>query len=101
MTDFEKDCDATLETARKLLGESERLSGECEAAFRAKREWEQASGIDAEKRQRFFAALTPEDRKKVEDENQRFALEVAHDLERAVAAAAPKKGGGGKRRKYI
>lgn len=100
MTDFDKDCDATLEAAGKTIAEGERLAGQCEAARRAREEWEQANGVDQETRQRFFASLSPEDRKKAEEENERFELELARDLEQAVPAPVAKKAGGGRRRSY-
>ena len=100
MPDQENELDATLQTAATTLKESNRLSGEAERGRLAMEEWVKAHEIDQALREKFFNALSPEDRKKARDEQEAFEREMAHDLDAAIQRAFPssaKKGGGAKR----
>lgn len=101
MNDFDHECDATRDAALRNIAESNRLAEAWSAAVRAKTEWEADLGLTREKRQRFFAALSPEDRKKVDEENERFQRDMTQDLEQATGGAAAVKPGGGHRRHYV
>ena len=94
MSDLEKECDATLKTAQTVLAETERLVKQAEGERAAFLAWKKANGLDAEKEARFFASLSTDDMKKVEEERTSFERELAHDLEalsRREGQAAPKK----------
>ncbi|MCL2000310.1 MAG: hypothetical protein FWG74_02645 [Planctomycetes bacterium] len=98
MLDKEKEFDATLETAAATLRETARLKSEAERGARETAEWKKEHGIDAALEAKFFNAISPEDKKKVEEERETFKREVAQDIEAAIQRAFPaKKTAGAKR----
>ena len=76
MSDTERELDAALATAEAATRTSKRLAGEAEQAARATAEWKKNHGIDEALQTRFFNALSPEDRKKADDEQEAFAREL-------------------------
>ena len=78
MGDFNKELDASAEAARKVLAESEALLETAEKERQAYREWQDANRIDQALLDRFFASLPPEERKRVEQEQE--ALKLQHRL---------------------
>ena len=99
MMDLEKELDATLQVAAAVVKVSERLAGEVERGEREAAEWKKANGIDQALQAKFFNALSSEDRKRFQDEQEAFNRELAHDIDAAVQRAFPasSKSGGGKR----
>ena len=93
MAATEKELDATAAAAGAALREAERLAGQAEQGQREAADWRKANEIDGALEERFYAALSPEDRKKAEDEQEAFNRELAHDLDAAIQRAGLAAGG--------
>lgn len=81
MSDFDAGVDATMAAAHSVLAETERLAGEIDAGTRVMGEWQKANALDATVREKFFAALSEEDREKVRKENEEFERQLALDMD--------------------
>lgn len=89
MSDFEKTVDVTRETAGKILKESEQLAAAAKEAVAAKEELLKRCNWPADATKRLIAKLSDEERKQVEEEEERFYRELKHDLDAAVENALP------------
>ena len=100
MTDQENEWDVSVEQARKVMAESERLMALFASSLSQREELEKTSGIDGEKLKRFFNGLPDDIKKKVDEDNSRFAQELAREQEAAGRETTPKKTVGNKKRNY-
>jgi hypothetical protein len=91
--DLDKGFDATIETARQVLADTERLRDEAGKASQALKEWRSEKALDETITERFLKSLSPEDRKKAQEEQDAFerqtALEIEEALQKAKAEATP------------
>ena len=100
MTDQESEWDVSVEQARKVMAEPERLMALFASSLSQREELEKTNKIDGEKLKRFFNGLPDDIKKKVDEDNGRFAQELAQEQEAAGREATPKKTGGHKKRNY-
>ncbi|MDR3211657.1 MAG: hypothetical protein LBU79_07060 [Planctomycetota bacterium] len=87
MSDLEKEIEACLQTSEKVLRESERLKLDFERGRASLEEVKKANNLTEEKQQRFFASLSPEDQRRVAEEEELFSQQLRHDMDLAVQNA--------------
>jgi hypothetical protein len=85
--DLDKELDATAEEARNILAATERFREDADRMSQILKQWKSDNGLDDTVAERFFNSLSPEDKKKVREEQEAFERQTALDIEEALQRA--------------
>ncbi|MDR3077319.1 MAG: hypothetical protein LBV15_00970 [Planctomycetota bacterium] len=90
MPDSETVLDQTAAAALNTVAQTEKLAEAAVAVRREREEWETANGVADDVSNRFFASLSETDKRKAEEERERFEAELKRDLDELEHAASRK-----------
>jgi hypothetical protein len=85
--DFDKSVDETVARALAVVEQSSALLAQAETGMRDFAALKEANGIRPETHEKVYGTLSDGDKAKMRDEQERFDIELKHDIDAALARA--------------